>query len=427
MFKNYRSTIVLMLFMAGVINYLDRAALGIVAPMITKEFHLGAAQMGIVFSVFSIGYAIFNFVGGYLSDKMGPFKVLLVSMIFWSLACGATALTWSFVSLLIVRTLFGIGEGPIGSSINKTINNWVPKKERAKSIALSNCGQPLGGAVASPIIGFIAIAYGWRVSFIAVVFIGLIWTMFWAKFAKSHPRQHSKVSKRELEEIEAGVEEDVPVVSTSEKKPLSYYLRQPVILFTAFGLFAYNYVLFFFLTWFPSYLTTAKHLSIKQMSIATIIPWVIACVGQVVGGVITDYIYKKTNNATFSRKFMIISGMMCAAIMIVVTGFVSSAVGAVISMTIAIWFLYLSGAAYWAFMQDISPKENVGGVSGFIHGIGNISGIVAPTVTGYIVQTSGSFTSAFVLAGSLAIIASIVLGLFAKPKNKVDLSVEAAN
>jgi ACS family hexuronate transporter-like MFS transporter len=413
MFKNYRSSIVFMLFMGGVINYLDRAALGIVAPIITKEFNLEATQMGIVFSIFSVGYAIFNFVGGYLSDRLGPYKVMLYAMIFWSLACGATALTVGFTSLLVVRALFGIGEGPIGSSMNKTINNWIPKKERARAISFSNCGQPLGGAIASPIIGFIALSYGWRVSFIAVVFIGLVWAFFWARMAKDYPHQHPGISKKELEEIEG--DQDTIVINISQKKPLAYYLRQPVVLFTAFGLFAYNYVLFFFLTWFPSYLTMAKGLSIKEMSIATIIPWVIASVGQVVGGQITDYIYQKTNNAIFSRKFMIIGGMMCAAVMVVVTGVVESATSAVVTMSVAILFLYLSGSAYWAFMQDIAPRENVGGVSGFIHAIGNVSGIVAPIITGYIIQTTGSFTSAFILTGALSIIASITFGFFAKP------------
>lgn len=417
-FKNYRCTIVFLLFLGGVINYLDRAALGIVAPLIIGEFELNATEMGIVFSVFSIGYALFNFIGGYLSDRLGPYKVMLYAVIFWSLTCGATALSTGFFSLLFVRALFGIGEGPIGSSMNKTINNWIPKKERASAISFSNCGQPLGGAIASPIIGFIALTYTWRASFLAVVILGLLWAFFWHRMVRDYPRQHPAVSSKELLEIESDQDDILP--KEGKKRALLYYLRQPVVLFTAFGLFAYNYVLFFFLTWFPSYLTMAKGLSIKEMSIATIIPWVIASIGQVAGGLLTDYVYQKTNNAIFSRKLMIIGGMLCAAIMVVVTGQVESAFYAVVTMSVAICFLYLSGSAYWAFMQDIAPRKNVGGVSGFIHAIGNLSGIAAPAITGYIIQTSGSFSSAFILTGALSVLASVLFGFFAKPTQDVE-------
>ena len=422
MFKKYRSVVLFMLFLAGVVNYLDRSALSIAAPLISKEFNLDAAQLGITFSIFFAGYTLFNFIGGYLSDRFGPHKVLTGSMSLWSLACGATALTWNFGSLLIVRTIFGMGEGPIGSNTNKTINNWFPKKERAKAVGIGTCGMPLGGAIASPIIGFLALKFGWRLSFIAIVVIGFIWVFLWAKFVTDYPRQNSRISKEEVEEIESDQE---TVIDTSEKKPLGYYLRQPLVLFTAFGFFAYNYILYFFLTWFPSYLTMSKHLSIQDMSIATIIPWVIACVGAVSGGALTDYLYKKTNKLLFSRKIVLVTGLLGSAVTISLTGFADSAVAAVALMSVGICFLYITGPSYWAIIQDNVTGKNVGAVGGFVHALANISGIIAPIITGYIVKSTNSFTSAFILSGVLGLIAAITIAFFANPiKKNVNASLE---
>jgi len=412
MFTKYRNKILVMLFASGVINYLDRSALSVAAPLITKEFNLTAAELGMIFSVFFIGYAIFNFVGGYLADKLGPRKVFIYAMTFWSLACGATALAWNFVSLLVVRALFGVGEGPISETVNKTVNNWFPKKERARAIGIGNCGQPLGGALSAPIVGFIAIHYGWRIAFVSIVILGIVWTLVWAKIATDYPHQNLKISKEEISEIEGDQE---LLSDVSENASLGFYLKQPIILFTALGFFAYNYILFFFLTWFPSYLVMAKHLSIKDMSLATVIPWVIGSIGLATSGILTDYIYNKTGKLLFSRKVVLVGGLLGAAVTVGLTGFASSVTAAVALMSIGICFLYLTGSIYWAIIQDNVRGSHVGGVGGFVHGLANISGIIAPTVTGFIVSSTGSFTSAFIVAGVLAVVAALMVALFVKP------------
>src|SRR5579875_2719151 len=123
--KKYSAFVVLMLFLANVINYLDRSALSVAAPIIRKVFSLSPAELGFIFSSFFVGYAIFNFVGGFLSDIYGPKKVFGGSMTLWSLFCGLTIASFNFVSLFIVRLFFGFTEGPLASTTNKTINNWV--------------------------------------------------------------------------------------------------------------------------------------------------------------------------------------------------------------------------------------------------------------------------------------------------------------
>lgn len=404
MFSNGRGFVLVMLFLAGVINYLDRSALSVAAPFIQEDLHISPAQMGMLFSSFFIGYAVFNFIGGWASDKYGAKHTLSAAMVVWSVFSGAIALTYNFASLFIIRVIFGMGEGPLSAATSKAVNNWFPKKERARALGMAMCGTPLGGAVSGPIVGLIAIHWGWKASFVLIMLIGLIWTWFWMTLIKDRPTgvQSAVEGKEEPREKGAGI-------------PLSFYLKQPTILFTAFAFFSYNYILFFFLTWFPSYLTTARGLSIHDMSIATIIPWVVGFIGLALGGFISDYIFKVTGKQMFSRKAVLVVCLLAAAVCIGVAGVVTTAYGAVALVALSVFFLYLTGITYWAIIQDIVHPDRVGGVGGFMHFLANTSGIIGPTVTGFIVEYSGAFTSAFLLAGGLAVAGSLCVAFFVKP------------
>lgn len=149
-----RWRIVLLLFIAGIINYLDRSALSVAAPAIAQDLHLSPASLGFVFSTFFIGYAAFNFIGGWAADKWGGKNVFSTAILLWSVLCGATGLATGFGSLLTLRTFFGMAEGPLATTINKMVNNWFPHRESATAFGFANCGLPLGGAVAGPIVGF---------------------------------------------------------------------------------------------------------------------------------------------------------------------------------------------------------------------------------------------------------------------------------
>lgn len=398
--------ILVFLFLAGVINYLDRSALSVAAPFIQKDLKLSPGQMGIIFSSFSIGYAIFNFVGGIASDKFGAKITLFVAMIVWSLFSGAIVLVVGFVSLFIVRILFGMGEGPISSTINKMVNNWYPPSKRASVVGLANSGTPLGGAISGPIVGYIALHLGWRFSFIVLMIIGLVWAIAWWFFAKEKPKAIDKT------EIDRYAE-----IAPQTNNNLSYYLKQPTVLITAFAFFTYNYILFFFLTWFPSYLVDARNMSLENMSIITVIPWVLGFLGLAFSGIVSDFVHRHTveKGVLFSRKLVLVVCLFISAVCIGLSGIVDTTVSAITLVALSVLFLYLTGAIYWAIAQDVVDSNNIGSVGGFMHFLANTAGIIGPTVTGYIVQTTGTYTAAFLLAGSLAIIASVTVIFFVKP------------
>lgn len=191
---------------------------------------------------------------------------------------------------------------------------------------------------------------------------------------------------------------------------------QPMVWATTLAFFSYNYILFFFLTWFPSYLNHSLHLDIKEISIATVIPWVIGAIGMVLGGVYSDVIYRITGNALLSRRLILGVCLAGAAVCVAISGTVSTIGSAITLMSVSLFLLYLTGPIYWAVIQDVVHKDKVGSVGGAMHGLANISGIIGPLVTGFIVQFSGKYDYAFYLAGAIAIVSSLLVFVFVKSK-----------
>ncbi|VWB95163.1 hexuronate transporter [Burkholderia lata] len=407
---------VFLLFLVYGINYLDRVALSIVAPIVQTDLGIDAAQMGLVFSTFFIGYALFNFIGGLASDRLGPKLVYVLSVGLWSVFCGMTALTVGFVSLLIVRLLFGMAEGPLCSAANKMVNNWLPRDAAATAMGLLSAGSPLGGAIAGPIVGLLAAQFGWRPAFWIVCAIGLAWVVLWMVSTSDRPATPVNDAPRASTATLAASTAHVPATAdaATAAHTLSHYVRQPRILATAAAFFSYNYVLFFFLSWFPSYLVRAHHLNIKEMSVATVVPWLVGTVGLACGGAISDALYRLTGNLLLSRRIVLVTCLLGAGACVAVAGAVQSTQGAVALMSVSLFFLYVTGAIYWAIVQDVVHPARVGGVSGFLHCMGSLSGVIGPAVTGFIVERSGSFASAFVLAGAIALAGAVLAGVFVR-------------
>ncbi|AWV02448.1 MFS transporter [Burkholderia sp. JP2-270] len=400
---------VFLLFIVYGINYLDRVALSIVAPIVQTDLGIDAAQMGLVFSTFFVGYALFNFIGGLASDRLGPKLVYVLAVGLWSIFCGMTALTVGFVSLLIVRLLFGMAEGPLCSAANKMVNNWLPRDGAATAMGLLSAGSPLGGAIAGPIVGLLAAQFGWRPAFWIVCAIGLAWVVLWMVSTSDRPAMPVNDAPNVPAAARAGDDD-----ASAPARTLSHYVRQPRILATAVAFFSYNYVLFFFLSWFPSYLVRAHHLNIKEMSIATVVPWLVGTVGLACGGAISDALYRLTGNLLLSRRIVLVTCLLGAGACVAIAGTVQSTQGAVALMSVSLFFLYVTGAIYWAIVQDVVHPARVGGVSGFLHCMGSLSGVIGPAVTGFIVERSGSFASAFVLAGAIALVGAVLAGVFVR-------------
>ncbi|MFC6052196.1 hexuronate transporter [Acinetobacter sp. Ac_877] len=424
MFKNrYRVVVAILLFLAGILNYLDRAALSVMAPFVKKDLVLNDAQMGLLFSAFFIGYCVFCFLGGIAADKFGPRKVFASAASVWSVFCGATAVVTSFSQLLFVRVLFGMGEGPMGTTNNKSISNWFPKKEVGRAVGFTNAGQPLGAAIAAPIVGLVGLYYGWRIAFVIIGLLGLVWVVAWLFLFRDKPEDHPSVSQEERDLIVenrpasiATTDDGVEQVQTS----IWTYIFSGPVLGIASAFFCFNYIQFFFLSWLPSYLVDYQNLDIKSMSIIGMLPWLGATVGFLGGGIICDFIFKKSNNFLFSRKVIIFVGLVIAAIAVFATAFAQSMWMAVGCITVATIFAYMTPQACWSLLQDIVPANKIGSAGGFVHLLANLAGILSPALTGFIIQYGGGYHTAFILASAFAFVGIIALLILVKSKKPAE-------
>jgi len=416
----YRWTIAILLFLANAINYLDRSALSIVAPLVSKDLHFDPAQLGLVFSAFFVGYSLFCFVGGWALDRWRPKLVFAVAIAWWSVFCGLTALATGFVSLLILRVLFGFGEGPMGSTTNKTISNWFPREEAGTMVGLTNAGNPIGGAISGPIVGFIAIYFNWRISFLIITAIGLIWLACWVFLVTDTPATNPRVGAAE----KALVAKSRAAASAREsgQASIGHWLTTPAVLAIALAFFSYNYVLYFFLTWLPTYLTTVHHLDIKSMSLLTVIPWVCGSIGMLGGGLLSDLLFRRTRNSVLARKIVLVGGLLLAAVSVILASQARSVGGAVTLIAFANLFLLMAPQNCWVLIQEIVPSGQIGGVGGFVHLLANTAGIFGPALTGFIIQYGGGFGASFVLSGTLAVAGAVGVLLVVRSKQPAAVS-----
>lgn len=421
----YRYVVAGLLFTAGAINYMDRAALGIVAPIVGKTLDLSPSQLGVIFSSFFVGYAIFSFLGGYFADKWGTRRVFTWAMGIWSLFCGLTAAATGFVSLLLTRVFFGIGEGPMSSNTNRTISNWFPRHETATMIGFTFSGQTLGNAIAGPVVGLIAVAFGWRTSFVVIAVLGFVWLICWRIFVTDKPAQSRRVGAAETQLIDESRAAAEAINVEDDGMTLGAYLRRPSTLALGAGLFAVNYTQYVFISWLPSYLTNVMHLDLKQMSIVTSIPWVCGAIGYFGGGLVGDFVYRRMNDPVKARKLVATIPLALSGVAVLSITSATSLAAAVGLIAAALLFLTGSCQSIWAVQHEILPLHRQGGVGGFIHFLSNLSGIIGPALTGVLIQYFGGYHSAFLFGALIDFAGVLAMLLFVHSKHRVSERVAA--
>lgn len=410
----FRWVVGTMLFFAAALNYIDRAALPVVAPMVSKELGIDTAHLGLIFSIFFVGYAVFNFVGGFAADKFGPKRVYGIAMAGWSVFSGLTAIVTGFWQLMIFRIIFGLAEGPMGSVSNKTVRDWFPRQEAGFVVGMATSGGNLAGAaVAAPLMGFIALSFGWRMAFLVTLVLGAIWLVPWLTLVSDRPAGNKRVSAQELAHIEQG--RQIVVVEAEEGHKLSWYLTSASILVIAFAFFAANYTQYLLLSWLPSYLISARHLDIKSMSIVAAIPWIAGLVGCFLGGLICDRLVAWIGNPVLGRKIFLIVTLLLNALGFVAVMFVSTTTQAVGLMSFVLFIEGMIPLACWALVQELVTGSRVGGVGGFVHFLSNTAGMIGPAATGYVIQYGGGYNTAFALAAGIAAVAAIGVSVFLRP------------
>ena len=412
----FRYVVVGMLFLAGMLNYVDRMTLPVVAPLVAKELNFNPAEMGVIFSAFFMGYVLFCFIGGASADRFGVKRVYGWAMAIWSLFCGMTIVATGFTSLLVYRVIFGMGEGPMGSVTNKMIRDWVPRAEVGRALAIApNIGNQIGAMAAGPLVALLVSAGGWRTPFIVVTLLGFVWLAAWAWLVSDTPatNRHISASERALiESTRPGPANDTD--TTADPHSLGHYLARPAVLAVAAGFFGANYISYYIFTWLPSYLMDVHHLPLKGAAMLVAIPPLMGIVGNLVGGTAADWLLRWTGQPILSRKIILIVGLFVAACSLGAVTWIDTIGAALVLIATAQLFVSMCPLTCWLLVQELVPHSRTGTVGGYVHLLSNIAGIIGPAATGFIIQYGGGYSLSFLLAGGLVVLGALLVLLFVR-------------
>ena len=400
-----RFGILALIAVGTMINYLDRTVLGIAAPSLRQDLGIDAAWMGVVFSAFSWTYAAAQIPGGVFLDRFGAKLTYFLSITFWSLFTLLQGFATGLGSLLAFRFGLGVSEAPCFPANSRIVGTWFPQGERARATSIYTVGEYLGLAVFSPALFWIMGIFGWQALFLVVGVIGIAFGIVWW-LAYREPHESRSVSRAELEYIRAGgglnqTTSKVAFSWANVGKLLSY--RQ--VWGAAIGQFAGNSTLVFFLTWFPTYLATERHMGWVKVGFFAVLPFLAAAVGVAFGGWVSDRLLASTGSANIARKLPIIGGLLLAS-GIVAANYVDNNAVVIAILSVAFFGQGMVGLG-WTLISDIAPKQLMGLTGGLFNFAANLAGIVTPLVIGFIVSATGSFVGALAFVGIVALLGAL--------------------
>lgn len=399
-----RWLIIWMCFLANAISYIDRANLAIAAPAIRSELGIDAAAMGLVLSAFFWTYAVMQLPAGWFIDKVGVRVSLAFAVTWWSLFTIATGAARGVAQFIGARLMLGVGEAASLPSFTKTAFNWFPRSERGFACAIFNSGSTAGSALSLPLVTALIAAVGWRGAFVVTGLLGVVWALAWW-FIYRDPEKYRAIAPKEVDALLA--ERAMPVVATAKISWLDLF-RYRSIWGLMIGLFCLNFAIYFFITWFPSYLLQARNFSLASLGTWGALPAVMAVVGNWMGGYASDRLLKLGWSHTAARKTCLVAGMAMASC-IALAAFVESTWACLALFTLAYASLSFTGANVWTVASEIAPTPghvaSIGGIQNFA---GNLAGIMITTFTGLmLVLTKGSFLIPLATAGALCLVGAL--------------------
>lgn len=375
--------LVALLGLAMFLNYTDRGSLSIVAPSLKQQLGISNAAMGLLLSAFFWSYAIAQPAAGWVAQRFAPRTVLAVATTLWSLATFACGLATGLAMLFVLRMLLGLAESVIFPTNARIFAEHAPEYQRGRCNSAMTVGQAMGPTVGTLIGAMILIAYGWRAVFFVLGGASLLWLVPW------------------LTRRDNSLETD----AVQGHQPASYreILRQRALWGVCLAQFCYSYPFYLVLTWLPLYLVNSQHLSLGSMAGVTAALYALQAVAAVISGYGSDVLIRSGQSPTLVRKGFVVAGMAGTGGLYAAAA-TSSGVTSTILLVATGFTVGISGTIVFTIGQTLAGPRAGGRWMGFQNMVGNFAGIAAPIITGLVVDWSGSFAGAFVVAAALSVV-----------------------
>ena len=415
--SNYRWIVAAMIFFITLVNFVDRSAISFVIDPLKQEYHFTDTEFGMILSAFGLGYILLTFFGGWLVDHWGPRSVWPIAAVAWSLCVGLLGFAVGFWSFIGLRFLLGVAEGPHFPAMTCSISNWLAPKERARALSIGLVAIPLSAVIGAPITSYLVADFGWRAMFFIISSAGVLWAGIWYWLFRDRPEESAWVNKAEREHISAS--------SSSEKKPIPmdwrFVLIHPALIANNIADFAFGYMLFFATLWLPGYFLREHAMNLKSVGWYLTIPWLVGALFLKAGGILSDYLYKKTGSSRLARSHVIWVSQLLAAVCFVILSFTHSLGLSLVFLSLGLGFGLMPQPAFFSINIDVA-KERSGAAQGVTSSCLSLAGIIAPALTGWLIDLTGNYQGAFLLLAGMTGIAVVTVILFHHPDREWSLA-----
>ncbi|WP_296224583.1 MFS transporter [Ralstonia sp. UBA689] len=390
--RKMRWVVILFCFLAIAVNYIDRANLAVAAPEIEKALGIGPAEMGLIMSGFFWTYALMQMPFGWFVDRVGARIALPLAVGWWSLFTAVTAFASSVAGMFGCRLLLGVGEAGAYPSCAKLVSQWFKPEQRALATSIFDSGSRVGSALSIPVVALIISELGWKAAFVITGVLGAVWIVGWLVIYRA-PDHGDMTGERDV------VHTPLTHAAGSGITWGSLF-RHRTLWGMMLGFFCLNFVIYFFITWFPSYLVQTHGFSLKALGTLGMIPALIAIPGGWLGGYVSDGLYRRGWSLTAARKTCMVGGMLMSSA-ITLSAFTANVYLVLLFFGISYGSLAFAAASIWSLPGDIAPTpRHVASIGGIQNFASNLAGIFITTFTGLMLAiTKGSFTIPLVVAG----------------------------
>jgi MFS family permease len=401
--------------LACTLNYVDRATLAVANPLIRHDLGLSIADMGLLLSAFLWAYAAFQLPAGALVDRFGPRKLLGAALFIWSLAQVLGGMVAGFRQFAAARVLLGLGEAPQFSGLARVVRDWYNIRERGLPTGIGLAASKLGPAIAPLILTPLMLSFGWRWMFVlsglAGMFIAAVWFGVYREPQEAALRPEEKAYLLDGEVTTAAER----VTWADWKRLFAYRATWGVII----GIFGEAYMSWVYQTWLPAYLEIERHMSIPKVGWVAGIPFAFGVVGSIGSGWFTDLLAARGVSPVNSCKIPVVIGLLGMSGFTVVGALTADTFVAVVAISTALLFNGMAGAMCWALLSVLAPRHCTASLGGIQNCGGYIGGALAPAVTGFIVQDTGSFVPALLFSASLGLVSAFAY-IFVVPAKPID-------
>jgi MFS family permease len=411
MMKLFRASnvVLILLCLMYFITYLDRVNVSTAAAGFGKEFGLNKTEIGLVFSAFAYPYLVFQIIGGWVSDRFGARRTLIVCGAIWSAATVLTGFAGAMASLLMARVLLGLGEGATFPAATCAMSRWFAKERRGFAQGITHAAARVGNAVAPAIVVAVMTVYGWRVSFYACAALSFLWVGLWALAFTEHPAEHPRITRAEL---------DVVPQRDARRPEIPWGRLYRRMMPVTIVYFCYGWTLWLFLSWIPQYFLHSYDLDLKKSAIFASSVFFAGVVGDTLGGLVTDVLYRRTGRLDRARSWMVAVCMLLALLSLVPLLFMHSLYVSLACLSAGFFFAEMTIGPMWAIPMDIAPAYS-GTASGMMNTGSALAAIISPVLSGMLIDRFGNWELPFV--GSMILMGfGIVLAFRMQPGSRFE-------